>query len=57
MIKVNNSTEGRPRDLNRRTESCRFDDDLIKCTTVDPVLSNYAAYPEIMRVPDDFCLK
>ena len=29
----------------------------IKCSNVDPVLDDYYYYPEMMRVPHDYCQK
>ena len=44
-------------DRKLKTERCTLTDDLIECTAVDPVLDNYVNYPEMIRVPYDYCQK
>ena len=39
------------------TERCSLKDNSVQCSTVAPVLQNYVFYPEMMRVPHDYCEK
>ena len=39
------------------TELCTLESDSIQCTVIDPMLKNYYSYPEMMRVPADYCQK
>ena len=39
------------------TERCQLNDRSIQCTTVEPKLSGYYYYPELMSVPANFCPK
>ena len=41
-----------------RTERCTFvTEELIKCSNTSPVLLDYTGWPEMMRVPYDYCPK
>ena len=42
---------------NYPTEFCTLEGDIIQCKNVDPVLEHYYSYPEMMRVPADYCPK
>ena len=44
-------------DFTRTTERCTLINDAIQCSAVGPALSNYYSYPEMMRVPNDYCPK
>ena len=37
------------------TERCTLVEDSIECKAVDPVFNNYFSYPEMIRVPYDYC--
>ena len=39
------------------TEHCTFDEDAIQCTPIDPKLGDYAFYPEMMHVEQNYCEK
>ena len=39
------------------TERCIIRDESIECKSVDPVLEHYSYYPEMIRVPYDYCQK
>ena len=39
------------------TERCILNEDEIRCTVIDPELSTYYYYPEMMAVEPDFCPK
>ena len=41
----------------RFTERCTMVGDAIDCVTEQPGLDSYDAYPEMIRVPYDYCLK
>ena len=37
------------------TERCTLVKDTIECKAVDPVFERQFAYPEMIRVPNDYC--
>ena len=37
------------------TEKCEMSDSQVKCKTMEPTLTGYIQYPELMSVPADFC--
>ena len=39
------------------TERCTLVDNEVKCTGVEPILDYYFDYPEMIRVPYDYCTK
>ena len=39
----------------KKTERCTLVDDVVECLAVDPVLRYYWSYPEMIRVPYDYC--
>ena len=39
------------------TERCNLNGDRIQCTVVEPKLSDYKYYPEMIAVPHDYCPK
>ena len=40
---------------NYKTESCELYNGNMVCTEQDPVLKNYAYYPELFAVTDNYC--
>ena len=40
-----------------RTERCTLNEEAIRCTLIDPKLSEYCYYPEMMSVEPNFCPK
>ena len=40
-----------------KTERCSLNATSIRCTLVYPVLTDFAFYPEFMRVSSDYCEK
>ena len=41
----------------KKTESCALNGDSIQCVAVEPRLNLHDTYPEVMSVPESFCLK
>ena len=39
----------------KKTERCSLHGNSIQCTNVDPELDDYAFYPEMMLVPENYC--